>query len=266
VNLEIISRYPASGENSKHLLFVHGSWHGAWCWDKYFLPYFASKGFAAHALSLRGHGNSEGKGRLWRTRIVDYVNDVVSVVEQLPESPVVIGHSLGGFVVQKFLEHYTAPAGVLITSPPPNGMFLPLLRLAMRKPFAFTKSVITLKTKALVETPSLVRELLFTIDTQEQKVIDCWKNLTEEAIPAFLDMLIFNLVKPALVKVPMMVIGSYGDSFFKPHDIKQAAIAYKTKPIFFESTGHDVMLEDGWLDVASRIIMWLDNISLVCNK
>jgi hypothetical protein len=123
-----------------------------------------------------------------------------------------------------------------------------------------------MKTKALVKTPSLVREQLFSTETQEQMVIDCLRNLTEESILAFIDMLCLNFVKPALVKAPMMVIGSYGDSFFKPHDIKQTAIAYKTQPVLFESIGHDMMLEDRWRYVADRMLLWLDDILSVCNK
>jgi pimeloyl-ACP methyl ester carboxylesterase len=33
------------------ILFVHGAWHAAWCWEN-FLPYFAQQGYAAYAISL----------------------------------------------------------------------------------------------------------------------------------------------------------------------------------------------------------------------
>jgi pimeloyl-ACP methyl ester carboxylesterase len=47
---------------------------------------------------------------------------VVAVAERLPTPPVVIGHSMGGFVVQKYLETHQAPAGVLLASIPPRGL------------------------------------------------------------------------------------------------------------------------------------------------
>ena len=62
MNLEVISKYPAGAARPTPLLFVHGAWHGAWCWDEHFLDFFAAHGYAAHALSLRGHG---GTGRGW---------------------------------------------------------------------------------------------------------------------------------------------------------------------------------------------------------
>ncbi|MGB2811055.1 MAG: alpha/beta fold hydrolase, partial [Mycobacterium sp.] len=48
--------------------------------------------------------------------IADYVEDVKSVADDLPTRPVVIGHSMGGLVVQKYLESNAAPAGVLMAS------------------------------------------------------------------------------------------------------------------------------------------------------
>jgi pimeloyl-ACP methyl ester carboxylesterase len=99
MHLEVISKYPDTKIQGKHLLFIHGSWHGAWCWDKYFLFYFAQTGYCAHALSLREHGKSDGKKRLFWTHINDYIADVTQVASSLPEKPVVIGHSMGGFVV-----------------------------------------------------------------------------------------------------------------------------------------------------------------------
>ncbi len=54
--LEVIDK--GSGNAGPPLLFIHGAWHGAWCWDEHFLDFFANNGFHAVALSLRGHGNS----------------------------------------------------------------------------------------------------------------------------------------------------------------------------------------------------------------
>jgi pimeloyl-ACP methyl ester carboxylesterase len=48
----------ARSDRPTPLLFVHGAWHGAWCWDEYFLDFFAGRGYRALAVSLRGHGNS----------------------------------------------------------------------------------------------------------------------------------------------------------------------------------------------------------------
>ena len=59
--LEIRSRLPARESARPPLLFVHGGYCDAWCWEPYFLPWFAAKGYAAHAVSLRGHGAQRGR-------------------------------------------------------------------------------------------------------------------------------------------------------------------------------------------------------------
>jgi pimeloyl-ACP methyl ester carboxylesterase len=57
--LEVIDKGSGSEAHPAPLLFVHGGWHGAWCWDEHFLRFFADKGYQALAVSLRGHGNSQ---------------------------------------------------------------------------------------------------------------------------------------------------------------------------------------------------------------
>ncbi len=87
-----------------------------------FLPYFASRGYPSHALSLSGHGASAGAGELHQFRIANYVQDLAETVERLGQDTVLIGHSMGGFVVQKFLEEETVPAAVLMAAVPPHGL------------------------------------------------------------------------------------------------------------------------------------------------
>src|ERR1700692_4876156 len=82
------------------VLFVHGSWHGAWCWEEHFVPWLRDHGYDARALTLRHHDLRHAPG-LRLTRIRDYVADVAAAAAEMPSPPVVVGHSLGGFITQK---------------------------------------------------------------------------------------------------------------------------------------------------------------------
>lgn len=42
--LEVIENRPPRESHTTPVLFVHGAWHGAWCWDEHFLDFFADKG------------------------------------------------------------------------------------------------------------------------------------------------------------------------------------------------------------------------------
>ena len=57
--LEIFRRNPSSKPKSKTpIVFVHGAFTGAWCWNEHFLTWFADQGFETISFSLRGHGGS----------------------------------------------------------------------------------------------------------------------------------------------------------------------------------------------------------------
>ena len=110
--LELHQRSPAVDDGRPPLLFVHGLGHGAWCWE-HWLGAAADAGYPAYAVSLRGHGGSPG--RLRTARLGEYVDDVVATAESLPRPPVLVGHSLGGLVVQRALARYAARAAVLVS-------------------------------------------------------------------------------------------------------------------------------------------------------
>ncbi len=133
-NLELLTHQPQSNPHPTPILFIHGAWHGAWCWAEHFLPYFAERGYTAHALSLRGHGASAGRERLRWSSIADYASDVAQVASQLPKPPILIGHSMGGLIVQKYLEKHPATAAVLLASVPAGGIIKTVLRIAARHP------------------------------------------------------------------------------------------------------------------------------------
>jgi pimeloyl-ACP methyl ester carboxylesterase len=126
--LEVIDKGSSSGSHPVPLLFVHGGEHAAWCWDEHLLDFFAAEGYRAVNLSLRGHGMSSNSKPA--CSIADYVEDVCSIADHLSQTPAMIGRSLGGFVVQKYLESHVAPAGVLVASAPPQGAAAAVSRTA----------------------------------------------------------------------------------------------------------------------------------------
>ena len=97
--LEVIDKGSATEAHPVPLLFVHGAYHAAWCWDENLLDFFADRGFRAVALSLRGHGASTRSTPLNSCSVADYVDDLCGAAEKLRCEPVLIGH-LPGVQVQ----------------------------------------------------------------------------------------------------------------------------------------------------------------------
>jgi pimeloyl-ACP methyl ester carboxylesterase len=257
MKLEMISKYPSVTQHPTPLLFIHGMLHGAWCWDVHFLDHFARHGYAAHAVNLRGHGNSEGRGKLRWTRIADYVDDVANAVRQLPSPPILIGHSMGGFVIQKYLENHDAPGAVLLSSPSPAGLLGTTLRIARRRPLVFAKANLMLSLLPVIAIPQLAREAFFSEDLPAEQLMVYWKQMQDESFMAFLDMVALARLKPAKVKTPVLVLGVGRDNMLKPNEIEATARAYNTQSKIISDVAHDSMLELRWQSVADRILEWL---------
>jgi len=255
--LEVIDKGCSSEFHPIPLLFVHGAWHAAWCWDENFLSFFAGKGYRALALSFRGHGNSPSDKPLRSCSVADYVDDVRSVADTLPTSPVVIGHSMGGLIVQKYLESHDAPAGVLMTSMPPQGNLGSALRWIRQHPWHFTKMAITGKSLAYVNTPRLARERFFSAHMPDAQVLQYATRLQEESARIGVDCLVLNLPRPKRVTTPLLVLGGHDDGAHTAKEIRATARAYRTEAEFFPRMGHNMMLEPGWAAVAERIHTWL---------
>ena len=256
--LEVIDKGLATELHPIPLLFVHGGAHSAWCWDEHFLDFFAYKGYRAVALSFRGHGGSAISTPLNSCSIADYVDDVSQVVDQLATMPVLVGHSMGGFVVQKFLESRTAPAAVLMASVPPRSYSATHLRTALRYPWPVMKVTLNRDPVKIYNGPARVREILFSKQTPEATVEKCYSRLDAESFRVMgVDMALLHRVRPERVKTPLLVLGGEHDGHFNQKAFRDTARAYNTAPEIFPQMGHNMMLEPGWQAVAERIDGWL---------
>jgi pimeloyl-ACP methyl ester carboxylesterase len=234
------------------VLLVHGAFHGPWCWDD-LARRLTDQGHRVRTVQLRGH--DQRAGRIWY-RIRDYVEDVRRAVVELDEPVVLVGHSFGGLVVQKYLERGEAAGAVLMASVPTRGTFLPVCRLGLHHPLLLLKINLLLTLRPLISNPEIVREYFFSPDTSRQTVDQCLARLQDESYPAFLGT-IFVLPKPRRITVPVLVLGAELDRFFTVAEVRRTAAAYRTDAQILPATGHNLMLEATWPDVADRINHWL---------
>jgi pimeloyl-ACP methyl ester carboxylesterase len=257
--LEVIAKGRTSKSHPYPMLFVHGGWHGAWCWDDRFLDFFAERGFLAVALSLRGHGASPARKSLRRCSISDYVEDVTSVANTLAPRPIVVGHSMGGFVVQEYLESNDAPAAVLLASAPPRGHMRSMMRSLRQHPWRSTKFAFTGRPADLYGgTTAGARDLFFGEDASDQLIDSITERLGPESTRAlFIDMGLRGLARKNRTTTPIYVLGAEQDSFYPYRDLQATARFYRTAPKLIPGIGHAMMLEPRWSMVAECILSWL---------
>lgn len=254
--LELIDKGSRSDAHPIPLLFIHGGWHGAWCWDDGFLDFFANNGFRAVAVNLRGHGASTLSKPLNRCSIADYVEDVGTAAQMLGGEPVLIGHSMGGFVVQQYLQSHRARAAVLMASMPTHAArrAAVAVRIMRRHPLVTLRAYTVGGAADLVNTPRLAREHFFCTHTLESVVHSCAQRLQAESSRAGG---LFVRSRPTRATTPLLVLGGEDDGAVTPSDVQATARAYGVQAEFFPDMGHNMMQEPGWAGVAQRIDAWL---------
>ena len=203
-------------------------------------------------------GNSDNNKSLKLTRIDDYVENVRSLVDSIfneyGKKPVIIGHSMGGLITQKYLEtDHDIPKAFLLAPVPRHGVWQTTLRMAGRLPLAFIAVNLTWSLYPLVNTPKRTRKAFFSEDIPEKKLAEYFGNMQDESYFGFWDMLILRLPSPKKVKTPMVVLGAEKDTIFSVKEIQATAKAYGTEAVIFENMAHDMMLEKDWKDVADYI-------------
>src|SRR3984957_19556926 len=218
--LEVVSRLPSGPRPRPPILFVPGAWHAAWCWDEFFLSYFAAHGFEAHALSLRAHGASEGRTQLHRSRIRHYVEDVAAVAAGFSSAPILVGHSMGGFVVQKFLETRSSPAAFLLASIPPSGARSMYARLVRNRPLDVLKANATLSLLPFISDPDRAQRLLLSAATLREEGVRFHRLVPDESMLGFVDCRALYRVAANKVRSPVHVIGAADDAIIANSEIR----------------------------------------------
>lgn len=257
--LEILRHDPPGIANPLPLLFVHGAYTGAWCWEEHFLPFFASRGWTAVALSLSGHGASPGREHLDALSLDDYVADVLRVMETFNAPPVLIGHSMGGMVVQKVLERATVPGAALLCSVPPQGLLGSALRLALAKP-NLMQELNRLMGGGQVAMAAL-NEALFAQPVDADALKRYYRHMQPESHRAIWDMMMFNLPRVHHMDLPpLLVLGAEYDHLIPPTLVEMTARTYHSRAEILPGLGHGLMLEREWQRPALRLLAWLDSL------
>jgi len=248
---------PAAGRTLlPPLVFVHGGYATARCWDEYFLPYFNHRGFDCHALDLSGHGESEGHERLDSFGIDDYVEDLTQVARQLPAPAVFIGHSMSTVVVERFLEQNTARAAILMAPVPPGGILGASMRMALTQPAFFSEQ---LRPAGGEQSARTMRSVYYSRETEIDDLMRFAGFFQSESRRAILDLSLLAMRigrrRPAL---PVLVVGGAADAVFEPALLGLTAARWQAEEAVIPRAGHTLMLDAHWQAAADTIADWLD--------
>lgn len=221
---------------------------------------FASRGFSAHALDLRGRGKSDGE-RFYVQQFEDYVDDVDSLVRlarsRQPALPLfLLGHSAGGVVAcLHAIGHQAELAGLVCESfafqvPAPDFALAALKGLSHIAPHAH---VLRLKNEDFSRDPAVVAEMnadpLIANESQPTNTVAAMVRADERLKEAF-----------PQIRLPLLILHGTADRATRPdgsrlfHEL--AGSEDKTLKLY-DSNVHDLLRDVDRDRVMEDIAAWL---------
>jgi pimeloyl-ACP methyl ester carboxylesterase len=253
--LKVERAAPRGPERGHPILFIHGMWGGSWMWDNY-LGAFAGRGYACYALNLRGHHGSRPVADIGRVPFAAYVEDARAVAAALG-NPILVGHSMGGLLVQKLAEGLTPPAVVALTPAAPRGIFplctLELARLSLRHLPEF------LRGRPVTPTFAEADALLFgRLPPAERR--PAFERLVPESGRMTFDVAVAGVpVDAARVRCPVLVVAGREDRITPAKMVRKVARKYGAPLRVYDGHAHLVLMEPGWESIARDVADWLEH-------
>jgi pimeloyl-ACP methyl ester carboxylesterase len=256
---ELLSANPQGAKREVSVLLVHGICLGAWVWKDNFMPYLAGQGFPAYALSLRGHGESEGGARIGQWSVKDFSDDLAWAIGEIGGPVVVVGHSMGGGVAQYYLRHGRRMAGlVLMASVPPHGLLRASMSMYNRNPKLWEELQKTRSGRLTDADFAIVEKGLLSepLTSESRKAI--LRQLNEPAIQASIELMGWHPIAPLpWLAPPVLVIGGERDEFIPATDVMLTGLYYGVTPSIVRGSAHAIMLERSWETAADLVCEWL---------
>jgi pimeloyl-ACP methyl ester carboxylesterase len=253
---------------SKTILFVHGMYMTPLCWE-HWLDYFQAKGFRCIApawpehdrpvRALRKSHPDSQLGSLTLSRVIEHYTRLIHMLE---EKPILIGHSMGGLVVQLLLQRYEGIAGVAIDSAPPRGVLTTNMDFLKSNwphinPFVSQSSPIQMTLERFQYTfvndlPAEVQQAAF-----ERYVVPESRRVPAGSLTkvAAID---FSSIHPPLLLVAgsndHLIPASLNQSNYNRYKRSASVTDFKE----FAGRTHFIIGQSGWEEVAGYIAEWLD--------
>lgn len=250
-----------------HLVLIHGTWVNDRIW-KQMADEFRQRGFTVHTPVLRYHELSviDSAKHLGNVSLLEYIDDLCAFVHALDEPPILVGHSLGGFLAQHVAARCQHRGLVLLSPAPippifgvyPWALFI-FARYFLRWGF-WRKSM--LPPSWSVWKSAIGNEQPLHIQ-QEQLKSTCADSGRAyfELVFWFLDKHRVARLDPKVIKAPVLVFGGEKDRTINPRISRQTAALYEQGSyVEIPSCGHMMIVGRPVDTIMQHIDTWVINL------
>ncbi len=255
-----LHRHPSTRPAARaNLLFVHGGYVDSSCWQHNFIPYFQRHGYNCYAVDLAGHGASDGRERIDDFGIDDYAADVAHAIEQIDGPAIVIGHSMGTMVLERYLEKGEAMAAALLSPVPPTGTLPSAIGLTTRFPGFLQAIEQVLSGQRSDEIEEILTRAYFAKDMTVQDARRFMEIVVPESQKAIAEMATVLMQRPkSRRKLPVLVMGGEEDAVFSSSMLYFSAVPWRAEVRRLPNLGHVLMLDAQWESAANSLLEWME--------
>jgi pimeloyl-ACP methyl ester carboxylesterase len=258
--IERVTYTPRERRFATPILFQHGMWHGAWCWQPW-QELLAEWGWESHAHSLPGHGRSpEQRPLRWCT--LQYYYEFLNQEILRQERPtVLVGHSMGGALTQWYLKYgRPLPAAILVASWPSHDMLTRTLGETQWRldPLGNLLCLATLSANPMVRTPQRAAACFIT-EGALLSPAELHARLSPESLLVILQYTspLWQPAAPEAIRSPLLWIAGGADAVIPERVQRLSAHYYGAGYQVVSGAGHDVMLERSSAQSARSLHEWL---------
>ncbi|MDQ6473000.1 alpha/beta hydrolase [Flavobacterium sp. LHD-80] len=249
---------------SKTIVLIHGNFVNDNTWTEW-KEHYEKKGYKVYTPANPGHDGNPADLRtnvhpdLVQTGFIDVVNNIIKLINTLPEKPLVIGHSMAGMAALKLVELGKATAGVSIDGAPPKNVFPPFQTLKTVLPaFGFFSSG-----KYFMGSREWYDYAFFNTIPQAEKQKAFEKFAVPESYKVSRELVLnsFSNIDFKKSHEPILFIGGGSDHIFPPSLTETIAQKYKNGRVdikIFDGKSHFICGEPGWEIVADHILNWYE--------
>ena len=239
------------------LLFIHGASCDSRIWSMGFMQHFQQHHYVCDAIDLPGHGRAAAAGSVDTFGMDDYVAAIRRASHDLPAPLILVGHSMGGYVAQKFiLAGGEAAALVLMASAPPQGMARELCNFVLRHPVLALRLDLSGGRGNRDARLRRVRGMLLTAHTPDAVVAAVADQLQPES-PLAMRQLGMESLPNLPISIPLMVQAGAQDRLISLRAARTMARRYGTEVRVHPDMAHMLQVEPGWETVADEILQFL---------